>query len=243
MRTDQQDWALRQDPSHPIAPASKCGLIASAGGYLMFHHFKEELSVADYLVRATHFTTVRNLLPRLSRKSASPSYKLIDGQYRQKSLPPVDFEYSAAIIDETVHEVDAASLESPAARAGRQGLSMGGSRRGSLPSAYLRNKPASGSINEIRALCPLLMKKENKSRLRAFPHLKCLPTMPFPCPSLNGDQQLLDLAGDGQTDVVEFDGASPGFFERTPDEEWDTLPHLALCPTLHGKTRILNSSI
>ena len=35
-----------------------------------------------------------------------------------------------------------------------------------------------------------------------------------------GAQQLLDLSGDGQLDVVELDDPTPGFFERTVDESW-----------------------
>src|SRR5208283_4300647 len=36
-----------------------------------------------------------------------------------------------------------------------------------------------------------------------------------------GHQQLLDVAGDGQLDVVDYSGPTPGFFERTEDKNWD----------------------
>ena len=35
-----------------------------------------------------------------------------------------------------------------------------------------------------------------------------------------GRQQLLDLGGDGNLDLVEFDAQAPGFYERTIDEGW-----------------------
>ena len=38
-----------------------------------------------------------------------------------------------------------------------------------------------------------------------------------------GRQQLLDLAGDGQLDVVSFAGAAAGFYERTQDDSWYSL--------------------
>jgi hypothetical protein len=34
-------------------------------------------------------------------------------------------------------------------------------------------------------------------------------------------QQLLDLAGDGQLDLVNLAGPTPGFYERSPDGEWE----------------------
>ena len=58
--------------------------------------------------------------------------------------------------------------------------------------------------------------------------------MPSPA-NLSGGQQLLDLAGDGQLDVVEFDGPAPGFFERTPDEGWETFTPFASLPNLAWK--------
>jgi hypothetical protein len=36
-----------------------------------------------------------------------------------------------------------------------------------------------------------------------------------------GGPQLLDLAGDGQLDLVALSGPMPGFYERTADEDWE----------------------
>ena len=48
----------------------------------------------------------------------------------------------------------------------------------------------------------------------------------------SGRQQLLDLSGDGQLDLVEFDGPTPGFFERTEDESWEPFTPFASLPVL-----------
>jgi hypothetical protein len=58
--------------------------------------------------------------------------------------------------------------------------------------------------------------------------------MPSPA-NLSGGQPLLDLAGDGQLDVVEFDGPLPGFFERTTDEGWETFRAFASLPNVAWK--------
>lgn len=65
-----------------------------------------------------------------------------------------------------------------------------------------------------------------------FAPLERVATMPSSA-NLSGGQQLMDLAGNGKLDVVDFEGPTPGFFERTRDEEWEThrpftsLPNIA----------------
>ena len=50
--------------------------------------------------------------------------------------------------------------------------------------------------------------------------------------NLGAGQQLLDLSGDGQQDLVEFGGGVPGFYERTTDEGWESFS------TFHSLPRI-----
>ena len=50
-----------------------------------------------------------------------------------------------------------------------------------------------------------------------------------PAMALAGHAQFLDLAGDGRPDVVQFAGPTPGFYERTMDEQWDPfVPFISL---------------
>src|SRR5262245_15710983 len=48
----------------------------------------------------------------------------------------------------------------------------------------------------------------------------------------SGHQQLLDLAGDGQLDLVELAGATPGFYERTHEARWETFRPFMSVPVL-----------
>ena len=43
-----------------------------------------------------------------------------------------------------------------------------------------------------------------------------------------GRQQFLDLAGDGQLDLVQLDDPVPGFYERTDDARWQHVHFLSL---------------
>src|SRR5262249_6655606 len=71
-------------------------------------------------------------------------------------------------------------------------------------------------------LSPTNLETENGAqRTRArFGPLQCLARQPSLAALGSGRQQFLDLTGDGQRDLVELDGPTPGFFERTDDEDW-----------------------
>ena len=87
----------------------------------MFHHFDGEASVGkDCLVRSTDFTyryeqepnDPRNPIHSVLVSATQSGYKRkAAGGYLKKSLPPLDFEYSKAIIQEKLEEIDAESLE------------------------------------------------------------------------------------------------------------------------------------
>src|SRR2546429_3304721 len=72
-------------------------------------------------------------------------------------------------------------------------------------------------------------------RLRARPKLTYNPQVAAK-PSLaalgTGRQQLLDLAGDGQLDLVTFAGPTPGFYERTQDEDWEPFKAFVSLPNI-----------
>src|SRR5262249_45835140 len=54
-------------------------------------------------------------------------------------------------------------------------------------------------------------------------------------PAVLGSQrshQFLDLAGDGQLDVVQFSGAVQGFYERTHDSNWDLFKPFGSLPNV-----------
>ncbi|KAB2832424.1 MAG: toxin, partial [Candidatus Brocadia sp.] len=48
----------------------------------------------------------------------------------------------------------------------------------------------------------------------------------------SGQQQFLDLAGDGQLDLVALSGPTPGFYERTQDENWESFRPFVSLPNL-----------
>jgi len=154
--------------------------------------------------------------------------------YLSRSLPPLDFTYSKALIQDEIREVDPESLEN--LPVGLDG--------GQYQWADLDGEGLSGVLTEQagtwfykRNVSALLgatgtdgPTRETRDEAR-FSALETLPTLPNPA-NLQGGQQLLDLAGNGQLDVVQFGGSTPGYFERTTDFGWAPFKPLASLPNL-----------
>lgn len=126
--------------------------------------------------------------------------------YLKKSLPPLEFEYSKASIQDEVLEADAESLEN--LPAGLDG------------SAYrwvdLDGEGLSGILTEQ---ADAWFYKPNLGGGRFGP-IETVAAKPSLAALASGRQQLLDLAGDGQLDLVALAEPTPGFYERTSDEDW-----------------------
>lgn len=187
-------------------------------------------------VRATHFAISQDPAASFITAVTQSGYvrQQNGGTYLKKSLPPVEFEYSKANIDETVREVDEDSLENIP-------YGLDGSRYqwvdldGEGLSGILTEQGGAWFYKRNLGAVPISDPNEAPRYAARFAPVERLPTMPSPA-YLSSGQQLLDLAGDGQLDVVEFDGPVPGFFERTPpDEGWETFTSFASLPNVAWK--------
>jgi len=210
---------------------------------LMFHHFPTEPGVGpDCLVRSTDFTHAQAVPTDVSR----PFYSFLlsatqsgyrrngDGSYLSKSMPQLEFEYSKAEIDQAVREVDSESLENlPEGLAGIRYRWV--DLDGEGLSGILTEAP--GSWYYTPNLSPVNQQGENGS-IATFPRFGPLQPVTLQ-PSLaalgSGRQQLLDLSGHGHLDLVQYDGPSPGYFERTAEGSWERFTPFTALPTLDWK--------
>ena len=64
---------------------------------------------------------------------------------------------------------------------------------------------------------------------------KRCPEKPSQADLGSGRQQLLDLAGDGQLDVVTFESPVQGFYERSHDEKWKNFAPFRSLPNIDWK--------
>ncbi len=236
-------WICRDDPFSSYRAAFEVRTYRLCRRALMFHHFAGEPGVGlNCLVRSTDFIHAQAAQPPTDPTRPFYSFLLsvtqtgyrrnTDGSYLSKSLPPLEFEYSEAVIDETVREIDPESLEN---------LPYG------LDGTHYRwvdldGEGLSGILTEQAGswfykpnLSPVNLHSENgvQSTRAQFGPLKLVALQPSLATLQSGRQQLLDLAGDGHLDLVEFDGPTPGFFERTEKESWEAFTPFASLPVLN----------
>lgn len=236
---DSGVWTVRNEPFSSYRSGFEVRAYRLCQRVLMFHHFPEAEGVGkDCLVRSTDFTysyeqnstDVSNPIYSLLLSSTQTGYKRnSNGGYIQKSLPPLEFTYTEANIDETVREVDRTSLENLP-----QGLD--GTR---YQWVDLDGEGLSGILTEQgngwfykRNLSPI-----NNVEINGYKQIKAhfAPVelvASKPATGLNNGAQFLDLAGDGQLDLVTLRSSNPGFYERTHNEDWESFVAFKSLPNL-----------
>jgi RHS repeat-associated protein len=137
--------------------------------------------------------------------------------YLKDSLPPLEFGYSKAAIQEEVRELEPGALENLPA-----GVDGGAYRWVDLDGEGL-----SGILAE-QANAWFYKRNLGGGRFGAVERLQTLPATA----GLAGGLQLLDLAGDGRVELVALAGAAPGFFERGEDGGWEAFRAFRALPAL-----------
>ena len=262
------NWRVRPDPFSVYRPGFEVRSYRRCRRVLMFHRLAE-LGPEPCLVRSTEFeyddlvdyeydalpsvdaelghqgsTRFASFIRRVVqsgyvRDEARP-VELRDGlryvTYLQKSLPPLEFEYTKAQIQDEVHRLDDESQES---------LPMGVD--GSVYQwVDLDGEGLSGILTKQGGAW---LYKPNLGD-RKFGAMQTLRSQPSLFAQAAGGEQLLDLSGDGQLDVVAFAGATPGFYERsydlkTGDSGWESFRTFRQLPNIRwddSNTRFVDLS-
>jgi RHS repeat-associated protein len=220
-------WKPRQDPFSTYRAGFEVRAYRVCQRVLMFHHFAGDEDVGeDCLVRSTDFTYSQDQEPTSARNPVytfllavtQSGYKRDNDRYLKRSLPPVEFAYSEPIVQDSVHEVDAESLENlPVGLDGAayQWTDLHGE---GIPGLLTEQ---GGAWFYKRNLSPRDVKYVN-----GVPHTKATfapveLVAKKPNLTLGGGQgQFMDLAGDGQPDLVVLDGPVPGLYEHDGAEGW-----------------------
>jgi RHS repeat-associated protein len=221
-------WLRRNDPFSTYRPGFEVRTYRLCQRVLMFHHFPQETDIgSDCLVRSTDFTysfeenpaDAHNPIFSILLSVTQSGYKRRAGGYLRKSLPPVEFRYSEAIIDSTVHDVDAESVEN---------LPYG-FEGGSYQWIDLEGEGLSGILTEQaqgwfykRNISPLnFVANDGGVQTQAkFAPVELVSSKPNAAISA-GQAQFMDLAGDGVPDLVLLDSPTPGFYEKDNNKTWN----------------------
>lgn len=213
-----KQWLVRQDPFSSYRAGFEVRTYRLCRRILMFHHFSE-LGSTPCLVRSTDFHHAQGPVASLLTSVTQSGYqRKNDGTYRKASLPPVEFTYSEAVIQEQIRDVDSASLENL----------PGGLENSQYQWVDLDGEGLSGILTEQggawfykrnQSAVPVKGGVGKDSTVASFAPVECVATIPSSAHLSNG-QHLMDVAGNGHLDIVDFEGPTPGFYERTSNEGW-----------------------
>lgn len=216
---DAGQWSFRADPFSTYRAGFEVRTTRLCRRALMFHHFEAEADVgAGCLVRSTDFTysheqdptSTRNPVYTFLMAVTQVGYRRQEGGYLSRSLPPVTFEYSLPTVQDVLEEVDPGSLENlPAGLDGTTYIWTDLHGEG-IPGILTEQ---AGAWFYKRNLSP--MSGGGEVRLAPLEQVASRPNL-----SLAGGAQLMDLASDGQPDLVALGGPMPGLYEHDDAEGW-----------------------
>lgn len=220
-----RSWRAREDafstsrPTFEVRTYRRCERIA------LFHHFENELPTPDCLVRSLDLDyLVTGITSYLTSVTSSGYVFQADSNYLRKSLPPLEFEYSRSPLEEfasnefPIFDLLPESLENVPA----------GTSDGRYQWVDIDGEGISGLLSEQSGAWYF---KENLGNAR-LGGLQLLSPQPSFVAIENRLQRLLDLAGDGQLDLVSFAGPAAGFYERTEDNKWEPFRSFLQLPSL-----------
>jgi RHS repeat-associated protein len=204
---DSIDWPVRQDPFSTYRSGFEIRTYRLCHRILMFHHFNEELGQEDYLVRSTNFNYKESPIASFITSATQSGYKLVEeSRYLKKSLPPLEFEYSKAVINEVVRTIDAQNLENIP-------VGLDGS---TYKWVDLKGEGLNGILTEQAGAWYY---KANTGE-GTFAPQQLVKNKPADTIVASGVQQFLDLAGDGLLDLVQMDNSLPGYYEMDEEDNW-----------------------
>lgn len=239
-RETSQTWPCRPDPFSNYRAGFEIRTYRLCRRILMFHHFAGEPDVGlDCLVRSTDLTHAS--VPPADTTRPFYSYLLYATQtgyvrddaagYRTSSLPPLEFEYTQADIDESVHDIDAASVRNLPTGLGDASYRWVDLEGEGVP-GILTEQGGSWYYKSNLSPANRQVVAGTEVVLPCFGPMQRVARQPSPA-SLDSDHvHLMDLSGGGDLAVVAFDGPSPGYFERTDDEDWERFKRFASIPVI-----------
>ncbi len=205
---EQQLWPLRSDPFSECRAGFEIRTYRLCQRVLMFHNF-EELDSQPCLVRSTGLIHDENPVASLVTSIIHSGYQKADNtaEYMKESMPPLEFKYTEAEIDETVHRIESEYLENvPNGVDGRQYRWFD-----------LKGEGLSGILTEQGEAWYYKTNQGNAG----FGASELVAAIPSVSNLGNGQQQLMDLGGDGEQNLVVLSESLNGFYELDETGHWE----------------------
>ena len=221
--SEVQTWPPRQDPFSLFRSTFDVRTYRLCLRVLMFHHFPEKLDgTTDYLVRSTDLKYKEGSVASFVSSITQAGYtRQPDGIYFKKMLPKLEFQYTEAQVDETVHEIDQQSLRNLP-------YGVDGSR---YQWVDLDSEGLAGILTEQARAWYYKRNLGNGT----FGPVEPIGANPSVAELSGGRQQLLDLAGEGHLDLVQYERPMAGFYERKSNGGWKRFTPFQSGPTVNMK--------
>ena len=231
-----QDWPIRRDPFSTFRAGFEVRTYRLCRRVLMFHLFPEELETESCLVRSTalHFEE-KPTGSFLVRAVQSGHTRIDDDRYLTRSLPSMDLAYSRSPLEDPnfhdyrVAEVDEESLANL----------PGGIDGNHYRWVDFDGEGISGVLTEQESSW---FYKPNLGRGR-FGAVEEIQTHPAGSALRKGRQQLMDLAGDGNLDLVDLSAPRLGSTSERLVRDGRAFDPSARCRCETGETPVFALSI
>lgn len=230
----EKPWFYRPDAFSNYRSGFEVRTCRRCERVLMLHNIPDLPAGSDRMaqpgyrgvVRSTDFTYDDELDPSLATKPVysflkqlvQTGWKQENGSTTRRGLPPVEFTYSKPEVQDLVEEVDAESVENlPVGLDGTtyQWMDLHGE---GIP-GILTEQAGAWYYKHNWSPIPQNLRNGVEQVRAKFSPLETVALKPNI--ALSGGTQFMDLAGDGQPDLVLLDGPMPGLFEHDEDEGWE----------------------
>lgn len=218
-------WPVRLDPFSKYRSCFEIRTYRLCHRVLMLHHFPQELGLPDCLVRSTDFEYHQKTIGSFIKSCTQSGYVYQgDGRYLRKCMPPLDVEYTQSPLDDgryrqyKVSQVDHSSLENLPA----------GIDESNYRWIDLNGEGISGILTEQGSSW---FYKANQGHGHFGP-MRTVARKPSIAEINRGGQQLLDIAGDGTQNLVQFNASAPGFYTRDNDGAWGAFRNFRELPVI-----------
>ena len=229
----EKPWFYRPDAFSSYRSGFEVRTCRRCERVLMLHHIPDQPAVPGQsaqsgyqgIVRSTEFTYDDELDPGLAsqpiysflKKVVQTGWKQENGSSTRRSLPPVEFQYTQPVVQDVIEEVDSQSLEN--LPVGLDG------------SAYrwvdLHGEGIPGILTEQagawfykRNWNPIPTELSDNTEVVGAKFAPLETVALKPNIALSGGAEFMDMAGDGQPDVVVMEGPTPGLYEHDEAEGW-----------------------
>lgn len=204
---DARPWPVRLDAFSTYRAGFEIRTYRLCRRALMFHRF-EELGPEPYLVRSTDLGYQhRDHLSALVQVTQAGYLRDEQiGGYERATLPPLDLAYTERRIHGEVRAVEPDALDGIPGGvdgAAARWVDLDGEGISGVLLARDRGWYYKANLGQGHLAPPALLR-----------------SLPVPAALTSGVQQLTDLAGEGQLDLVQYEPPLPGYFTRTAEGGW-----------------------